>query len=61
MSIRNRKFVYEYEKWSPEIYEDLKKIKCMYHIISIENDYLYGFIYFKEAKTVSAVQKKNEI
>jgi hypothetical protein len=58
MSIRNRKFVYEYEKWSPEIYEDLKKIKCMYHIISIENNYLYGFIYFKEAKTVSAVQKK---
>ena len=58
MSIRNRKFVYEYEKWSPEIYEDLKKIKCMYHIISIENDYLYGFVYFKEAKTTSAVQKK---
>jgi hypothetical protein len=58
MSIRNRKFVYEYEQFSPEIYENLKQITCIYHIISIENSRLYGFIYFKETRTESAVRKK---
>jgi hypothetical protein len=58
MSIRNRKFTYIYENFSNEIYENLKKIKCNYHIIGIENDSLYGFIYFKETRTESAVQKK---
>jgi hypothetical protein len=58
MSIRNRKFVYEYEQFSPEIYENLKQIICTYHIISIENGRLYGFIYFKETRTESAVRKK---
>jgi hypothetical protein len=58
MSIRNRKFVYVYEKFPPEVYENFKKIKCIYHIIGMENNSLYGFIYFKETRTESAVQKK---
>jgi hypothetical protein len=58
MSIRNRKFVYEYDNFSTDIYENFKKIKCSYQIIGIENNALYGFIYFKETRTESAVRKK---
>ncbi len=58
MSIRNRKCVYVYENFSPEICEQYKQIKCMYHIIGIENSAMYGFIYFKETRTESAIQKK---
>lgn len=58
MSIRNRKFTYIFENYSNEVLSQLKELDCKYHIIGIENNSLYGFIYFKEGKTESSIRKK---
>lgn len=58
MSIRNRKYCYIYENYSPEIYKKFKNIDCKYHAISFENNAMYGFIYFNYTSTESAVQRR---